>query len=388
MMDIGQRVKSARERAGLSLRELARRIEDADRVDGLSHTAIHKIEAGHRQVASHELSELADQLGATVSFLLGRTERSSALRLAARATATVSDEEMSSIAARAAQLLEASDLLDRVDGPPRRRVERTAISIPHRGSPRTQGKQLALSARCQLGLGTGPVGDLASLVESWFATLVSIEPLDSHHHGFAIVGGEDSVVLVNANDTYGRQRFTLAHELCHLLLVDVDTWDVVGQTTSRDDRETRADAFAAHFLAPDDGLTAAIAGRARDETVVAELVHDFGMSLAATLNRLIDLRAITASERDRFTALGLRRISVTADRNEHHISANALRYATRPPRTLLDRALGAYTSGLLGLGIVADVLGEHDLAELRRRLADEGIEPEALDGPGDDSCLA
>ena len=380
-MSIGERIKLARTNAGLSLRGLAERIAEADRVDGLGFTAIQKIEAGMRKVASHEVSEFAEVLGVSVGFLLGREERSSALRLAARATASVTGEELAGIAARAAQLLEAKDLLDRVEDHPPAMPRRPVIRPSGRGQMRTQGKALAEAARRELGLGTGPLGDLTGLVESRFGTIVSVEPLQSDHHGFSLVGGDDSVVLVNANDTYGRQRFTLAHELCHLILIDVDTWDVVGESSRGDPSEVRADAFAAHFLAPDDGLLAAIGGRVVDVTVVGELIHWFGMSLPAMLNRLVDVDAISDADKNWYTELGLRRISASAHMQEYIEARDALQSTTVPSRTLLDRALRAYSSGKLGLGIVADVFGSNELARVREWATSVVGEPQFDDVP-------
>ena len=68
----GERVKAARERAGISQEQLAAKIQLA----GLSITqkAISRIESGDRVVADYELQYLADALGVTVYHLLGMNE--------------------------------------------------------------------------------------------------------------------------------------------------------------------------------------------------------------------------------------------------------------------------------------------------------------------------
>ena len=65
----GERVKAARERAGISQEQLAAKIQLA----GLSITqkAVSRIETGDRVVADYELQYLADALGVTVYHLLG-----------------------------------------------------------------------------------------------------------------------------------------------------------------------------------------------------------------------------------------------------------------------------------------------------------------------------
>ena len=65
----GEKVKAARERAGLSQEQLAAKIQLA----GLSITqkAISRIETGDRVVEDYELQYLADALGTSVLYLLG-----------------------------------------------------------------------------------------------------------------------------------------------------------------------------------------------------------------------------------------------------------------------------------------------------------------------------
>ena len=65
----GERVKAARERAGISQEQLAAKIE----LTGLSITqkAVSRIETGDRVVADYELQYLADALGTSVLYLLG-----------------------------------------------------------------------------------------------------------------------------------------------------------------------------------------------------------------------------------------------------------------------------------------------------------------------------
>ena len=69
----GERVREARERAGISQERLAYKIQIA----GLDITqkAISRIETGDRVVADYELEYLADALGATIYYLLGKEQQ-------------------------------------------------------------------------------------------------------------------------------------------------------------------------------------------------------------------------------------------------------------------------------------------------------------------------
>lgn len=69
----GERVRAARERAGISQERLAYKIQIA----GLDITqkAISRIETGDRIVADYELEYLADAIGVTIYYLLGKERK-------------------------------------------------------------------------------------------------------------------------------------------------------------------------------------------------------------------------------------------------------------------------------------------------------------------------
>ena len=65
----GERVRAARERAGISQEHLAyKKIAGLD----ITQKAISRIETGDRIVADYELEYLADALGVTIYYLLGK----------------------------------------------------------------------------------------------------------------------------------------------------------------------------------------------------------------------------------------------------------------------------------------------------------------------------
>lgn len=65
----GERVKAARERAGISQEQLAAKIQLAWL--SITQKAVSRIETGDRVVADYELQYLADALGTSVLYLLG-----------------------------------------------------------------------------------------------------------------------------------------------------------------------------------------------------------------------------------------------------------------------------------------------------------------------------
>ena len=360
---VGARICAARKAAGLSQRELAAQITAAGRVDGLSPSALSRIESGQRRVASHELAELADVLGVTCDDLLGTRKRSAALVLAARVT-QVSPADFQKVADRARQVLEADDLLSRIV-PPGAPLSMPAVFPGDVPVTKEGGRALAERARQALGLGDGPIGDLTALIEEHLGAHVLVERLPPGVHGFCAAspsaGGlpAAAVIIVNGEDVAGRQRFTLAHELCHLLAGDPVDVEVLSSLPGKIPVEHRADAFAANFLAPDEGVRRAVGSQRFDEALVRRLSRLFGMSHQAMTRRLEEVGSVRflSSDHARDVALRASLLAGTGDETS----------SRRPPVRLLDRALRAYEGGRIGVGLVADVLGEGDTVRLHEQ---------------------
>lgn len=70
--------------------------------------------------------------------------------------------------------------------------------------------------------------------------------------GYSMIVDGTPTIFVNQNDIPARQRFTVAHELGHILAGDVGKHKLVNREPSPDDSpiEQRANVFAVRFLAP------------------------------------------------------------------------------------------------------------------------------------------
>ena len=65
---------------------------------------------------------------------------------------------------------------------------------------------------------------------------------------------KDMSICINSNMSKGRQRFTLAHELYHLLFEE-DKWDIIiCETSNDDDSEIEANIFASYLIMTYEGL--------------------------------------------------------------------------------------------------------------------------------------
>lgn len=109
------------------------------------------------------------------------------------------------------------------------------------------------------------------------------------------------VMAINSSHPGTRQRFTIAHELGHLLLhqgspvfvdraVRVDFRDL-NAASGHHRHEIEANAFGAELLMPEDLMLSAVRRRAglADEAMVSELSERFRVSRLAMENRLTNL---------------------------------------------------------------------------------------------------
>ena len=108
-------------------------------------------------------------------------------------------------------------------------------------------------------------------------------------HGSARWTGGHWRVIINSDDTWGRQRFSLAHEVHHVVMAPLAT--VIfrdGRQSAHYQAERAADCFAAALLMPRAMIKRAFYDRGiRDEYTLA---RDFQVSVAAMRVRLDELR--------------------------------------------------------------------------------------------------
>lgn len=137
--------------------------------------------------------------------------------------------------------------------------------------------------------------DIFSLVNSLDNLTIVFHPMSDRISGMCIKVKDNNIVAINSNMTYGRQRFTMAHELCHLYFHDeLNSICAKDIENVKDEKELEADMFASYFLAPYEALQSFISeeilegiDRELDLSDVVKIEQYFGMSRQAILNRLI-----------------------------------------------------------------------------------------------------
>lgn len=224
--------------------------------------------------------------------------------------------------------------------------------------------------------GLTPVAlDLASVIEQGFGVDVCIASLGEGFDGLAVATQNARLILAAVTPVPYRQRFTMAHELGHLLSGDDQgvhqDQDVL--TATGDDSERRSNAFAAAFLMPEPLLRERVQ-RGFDTVAFATLAIHLMVSPISLAIRLSDLHLIDAMACDAWKQLTATKAAQLAGGSV--AVADAARVSTQPRHPgLLSRDL--YTAYLAGrttlrpyanlIGVDSDTLrddlersGEHD----------------------------
>ena len=105
--------------------------------------------------------------------------------------------------------------------------------------------------------GYSPI-DIFAIVNGWKDMKITIVkyPMSSRISGMCIKEKDDIVICINSATSYGRQRFTLAHELYHVLY-EKNMQRVICDMSINEEKsesEWEADQFASYLLMPFDAL--------------------------------------------------------------------------------------------------------------------------------------
>ncbi len=158
--------------------------------------------------------------------------------------------------------------------------------------------------RNQVGLSDNEAVSLKSLLLK-LNVLTIFRPLSEKFSGMSLKSGNRRFMLINSNQPRCRQNFTIAHELYHLYFDSNPLPHNCLTEGKKSNEEQCADAFALIFLMPADGVRQMLpdfelmSGSASLATVL-RIGHYFGVSYAATLNRLYDLKLISRIDREKY----------------------------------------------------------------------------------------
>lgn len=137
------------------------------------------------------------------------------------------------------------------------------------------GREIARLVRRAWGLPSGPLPNLTALVEraGIFVFHVDLEKQVNVDGLTMRLAGLPPIIILNNQMPADRMRFTLAHELGHLIMHVVPTPEM----------EQQANQFASALLVPEDDIRKEFAGRRVDMKLLARLKPEWRVSMAALL---------------------------------------------------------------------------------------------------------
>lgn len=159
----------------------------------------------------------------------------------------------------------------------------------------------AIELRDELNINPYAPIDLFNIVPSCFPDYTIIfYPMSEYTSGMCIRNGLESVIGINSSTTLGRQRFTLGHELYHLLFDENFSDELkVCNFNDQTDSELEAENFASFLIMPYEALKKHIKRNKIDkwtlnDTIVCE--QYFQISHQALLFRLAEGGFVTEEE--------------------------------------------------------------------------------------------
>jgi Zn-dependent peptidase ImmA (M78 family)/DNA-binding XRE family transcriptional regulator len=297
----------------------------------VSRPTVVQIEQGNRAVSSIELQKLAFLFGRDLrDFFRDEFSAEDAIVALFRAEADAPDHEevvnrLRECMALGRELTNLEQLLG---------IARDLAGVAQYPLPTSQrkwdaiqqGERVADEERRRLGLGTAPAPDMVELLETQ-GVRTAVVNLPADVSGLTLSDGQVGLfIVVNAAHHAWRRRFSFAHEYAHVL-VDRDRSGLISRSSQKNDLpEIRANAFAAAFLMPKEGVRQFIAGLGKgrpsrgyadvfDEADavavegrsephsqdlqlydVVQIAHHFGVSRVSALYRLQNLRFIGEEE--------------------------------------------------------------------------------------------
>ena len=276
---IGERLQRARKAAGVSLRALAQQSE-------LSHATIDKFEREQLKPSSGQLIKLAKILGVRTEYFF-RPQTLAIEGIEYRKKSTLPQKQLAKIQADIVDQAERwHELLALYPQAPIKPFSLPSclpeqISIEHI-------EDLAVAVRHAWDLGLNCIPDLIDTLESQGIMVISAAvDGDNKFDGLAALVNKIPVCVVGAWWAGDRQRFTLAHELGHLLLKN--------RVDASLDEEKLCNHFAGAFLLPKATLISHL-GEKRHRLEVRELYflkHEFGLSMQGVLCRALQTGIIT-----------------------------------------------------------------------------------------------
>lgn len=347
---LGARVKQARVAAGLTLRGLAE-------VVGVSAMAISKYERDQMKPSSETLLRLAKATNVRTEYFF-REQRLELTEVEFRKHAKLSSKDESRALEDVRDQVERWLALEAIVPASWPKVFVTPRSLPPEVKTYEEIEAVALAVRKHWKLGVSPIRGLVDKMEEEGIKII-LTPHDGgkKFDGLVAKANGHTVIVVGQDWPGDRQRFTLAHELGHLVLH--------GRLSTELNEERACNRFAGAFLVPREEAIRNL-GERRSQLEPRELYllkQDWGLSMNGWLHRAEDLGILSKS-------VAHRHWEFFAKQKEHGLSWREREpgdpYPKECPRRFYQLMYRALAEGLVGESRAAELLSV-SLVELRAR---------------------
>jgi len=329
---IADKLRVARELMGITQEKAATFL-------GLPRTAITKIESAERHISSLELTKLAKLYHRSIDYFFNdKNSDDLIVELHRIAPGLDKNLEVKQHVNLCIELCREGVILEKMLGCSERAYLPSYADIISKSAQEAikHGEHIAKEERRRLGLGSSPIGDIAELIAGqnvWASSAnlpANMSGLFIHHESIGLA------IFINGNQGHARNRFSIAHEYAHALFDrDCDKTITVSSENNNSIKEKRANAFAAAFLMPEEGVrdllkTLHKGAPTREEKIIynptseektkvsmrsnsksqqityqdiAFIAYHFGVSYQAAVYRLLNLSLINQSEGKRLLEL-------------------------------------------------------------------------------------
>ena len=254
---LGERLRTARQRRGLSQQAVADSLN-------VPRTGVTNMESGSRSVSTLELTKLAEIYAVPLAIFLSPDEQPVTEDLSTLLHSAIpemthtadGDAEIKRILNLCAEGTVLKEMLGQSCEPT---IPEYATHMKNVGDAIQQGETVAKEERRRLGLGNAPLLDIAEFTNDqgiWTAATQLPDSLSGLFVSHPTVG---LVILVNRKHWAVRRRFSYSHEYAHTLFDRHEIISTTRQENSIQLKESRANAFAAAFLMPADGVAEQLA---------------------------------------------------------------------------------------------------------------------------------
>jgi Zn-dependent peptidase ImmA (M78 family)/DNA-binding XRE family transcriptional regulator len=269
-----KRLMRARKAAGLSMSALAKEVS-------VSANAIKKYEHGENMPSSGKLFKLSKALGVRSEYFFRPTKvELSGIEYRKRASTPQKtlDRINGDVLDQAEQWAELLEFYpDSVRPVPKFKLP---DNLPEKVSTSEDIELIADQMRAEWNLGFNPIPDMIDTLESK-GVMVICTPVEVDNKFDGLAGDIEGtpVIVVSTHQPGDRQRFTLAHELGHLVLH--------GRLPENLDEEKSCNHFAGALLLPKKAITEHLGEKRRaiEPRELYMLKHEFGMSMMGILIR-------------------------------------------------------------------------------------------------------